>query len=195
MKLARGFAALSALLTFAVNGPAYAVSSGDLNQSISIGYGTVTQIGTERVDSNAPKGAVMGGIIGAATSGHHDRGKHAAIGALSGGVLASVMQGDRSARSYRVAMVTGAEKVIVTEQADIVVGDCVAIEEGRSANIRRVPSVHCEHHGHPAMAQEAVRAKASASADQCHAAKDMALQAATEDEIDVAMKKVRIFCD
>ena len=184
-----------ALLALAVSQSATAISSSDLNQSISISYGIVRDVQSQKVDSNAGKGAVLGGLLGAATSGHHDRGKHAAIGAVSGGLLASAMQGDRSARSYTVELMNGGEKVIMTEQSDVVVGDCVALEEGRSANIRRVPSVHCEHHDHEAMNDESVRANASESAEECSAAKQMALQAKTEEEMDLATKKVRVFCD
>ena len=177
------------------NTPMLALLTLAMSQSITISYGIVRNVQAQQVDSNAGKGALLGGLLGAATSGHHDRGKHAAIGAVSGGVLASVMQGDRSARSYTVELMSGGEKVIMTEQADIVVGDCVALEEGRSANIRRVPSVHCEHHNHEAMSADSVRANASESASECSAAKQIALQAKTEEEMDLATKKVRVFCD
>ncbi len=165
MRIAKHSRIMMALAATVLSQSVYAISSSDLNQSISIGYGTVQQVQAQKVDSNAGKGALMGGLIGA-VAGSHNRGKGAAIGAVSGGILTGVLQGNRMASSYTVGMTTGEEKVIVTEQADIVVGDCVAIEEGRSANIRRVPSVHCDHPAHQAMSDERVRAKASNSASE-----------------------------
>ena len=53
--------------------PSLAVDSRDMNQSISISYGVVESVERKKVDSAAPGGAVLGGIIGAATSGHHHR--------------------------------------------------------------------------------------------------------------------------
>ncbi len=175
--------------------PSFAVDSRDMNQSVSINYGIVEDIGRKKVDSAAPGGAVLGGIIGAATSGHHHRGKNAAIGALSGGVLSAILQGNRDAYVYQVEMVDGGEKAIMTEQNTARVGDCVAVEEGRLANIRRVSSAHCEHSTHPARQDYMVHARANENAAECHVAKEMALKATTEKDMDIALKKVQIFCD
>lgn len=175
--------------------PALAVDSRDMNQSISISYGVVESVERKKVDSAAPGGAVLGGIIGAATSGHHHRGKHAAIGAVSGGVLTAILQGNRDAYAYQVKMVSGGEKQIMTEQNTAREGDCVAVEEGRLANIRRVSSAHCEHHDHAATQGYLIHSKSQESAAECHVAKEAALQADTEEEMDIALKKVQIFCD
>ena len=174
---------------------ALAVNRSALNSSINISYGIVERVERTKVDSSAGKGAVMGGVIGAATSGHHHRGQHALTGALAGGILAAILDGKRDAYIYMIETVDGGEKKIITEQAGIREGDCVSVEEGRTSNVRRVPSVHCEHHNHDVMYEPIVQAKAHEGAAECHSAKQMALKASTENEVDIALKKVEVFCD
>ena len=80
---------------------------------------------------------------------------------------------------------------ISTEQTDIREGDCVQVEQGQNANIRRTGSAHCEstastdnppdHH--------------QQGADQCDAAKQELTDADTDDEVDRAVTKVRTLCD
>lgn len=183
------------LLAISASQASFAVNRQDVNQSINISYGVVESVQKKKVDSNALGGAALGGIVGAATSGHHHRGKNAAVGALAGGLLTAIMEGKRAAWAYRIQMVDGGEKQIITEQEDAREGDCVSVEEGRLANIRRVASVHCEHHQHVAMQDYMVRSKAHESAAECHVAKEGALKADTEEEMDIALKKVRVFCD
>ena len=183
------------LLTLSVSSSVLAVNSQDVNHSISINYGVVEHVEKKKVDSKAMGGAVFGGILGAATSGHHHRGKNAAIGAIGGGLLTKILEGNRDAWSYRINMVSGGEKQIITEQSGVRIGDCVSVEEGRLTNIRRVPSVHCEHRTHEAMQDHMVNANSQESAAECHVAKEMALRADTEEEMDIALKKVRVFCD
>lgn len=186
---------LIGLLILSTSQSVLAVNSAYLNSVIDVNYGTVESVGRTKVDSKAGQGAVLGGLLGALTSGSHHRGKHALTGGLAGGVLSAILQGDRKAYSYLIQTVAGNERRVITEQSGIRVGDCVAIEEGKMTNLRRVPLVHCEHHQHKVMVEPMVHAKATEDAAECHTAKDMALKATTDDEIDIAMKKVKIFCD
>jgi hypothetical protein len=137
----------------------------------------------------------MDGIVGGVTSGHHHRGKHAVEGALAGALLAAVLDGNRHARSYIVDLNDGSEIKIVIEQHGIRVGDCVAVEMGQTANIRTVSSVHCDNAGNEALAHPVVHAKSQSEAAVCHTAKEQALQATTEEATDIALKKVRVFCE
>jgi outer membrane lipoprotein SlyB len=172
-----------------------AIDRNQLNSTITINYGTVIDIGQTKVDSSAPGGAVMGGIVGAATSGKHHRGKHALEGALAGGILSAMLDGSRKAYSYEIELKNGSEVKVVTEQSGIRVGDCVSFEQGRTTNVRRVPSVHCEFHDHPAMQGSYVKSSASFDAAQCDAAKQQVLAAKTEEDVDLAIKKTSVFCD
>ena len=166
-----------------------------LGSSFEIRYGTVETIDRVKVQSQAAKGAITGGLIGGATSGHHHRGKHALEGALAGALLAALLEGNRKAYQYTVDFDDGSLTKVITESGGIVEGDCVVVELGHTANIRRTSSVHCEHRGHEALAEPIVHAKQQTEAAECHVAKEMALQATTEEATDIALKKVRVFCE
>lgn len=91
-------------------------------------------------------------------------------------------------QQYTVNLVEGGTSIITTEQDDIRSGDCVSIEQGDYANIRRVSSVHCE------VKTEITVHHASAASD-CELAKHELAKADTDDEITMASKKVRILCE
>jgi outer membrane lipoprotein SlyB len=171
-----------------------AVDKKSLNSLIQIDYGVVQKVENVKVDSNVGKGVVAGGVLGAATSGKHDRAKHAAEGAAAVAILTAIAEGKRKAHSYEVKMPSGSIVKIVTESGGIDKGDCVAIEQGQSANIRRVSAVYCEEPDHEVFQHPYVQAAAYEDAAECHAAKEMAMHAKTEKEVDLALKKVRIFC-
>ncbi len=84
---------------------------------------------------------------------------------------------------------------MITESPGIAEGDCVTVELGQTANIRRVSSVHCENVNHKAFSDPEVHEKRQEDAQECHDAKQMALQATTEEATDIALKKVRVFCE
>lgn len=172
-----------------------AIDRASMNSTIQINYGIVERIDRVKMDSNVGKGIVAGGMLGAATSGKHDRGKHAAEGAAAVALLAALAEGNRKAYSYQVRLNTGAQVKLVTESGGIAEGDCVSIEDGKTANIRRVSSVYCEEPQHEVFYHPQVQAAAMHDAAQCHTAKEMALRATTEKDIDIALKKVRIFCE
>ena len=169
------------------------VSRSDVDQSISVRYGTVINVEQVALKSEAVKGAVVGGLFGAVIG--HDALASAAIGAAAGGLLTRAAEGSNKANAYTVDMTDGAETKVVTESDNIRMGDCVAIEQGSSANIRLASSVHCEHAGHPALDHPAVAAKEQQEAGACHDAKQLALDAITDEEIDLAVKKVRALCE
>ncbi|BFM20001.1 hypothetical protein [Gilvimarinus japonicus] len=186
-----GVAVACLLLSSCANG----VSQSDLNYSININYGTVDAIDNVKIDSDAGSGAAMGGIVGAATSGHHNRGEHALEGAVAGGILAALLQGNRDAYSYQISLARGGTLKVITEQGDIRVGDCVSVEQGRTTNVRRVASVYCDSHGNAALQHPHVVSSAQEDAAECHTAKQIALKAETEEDIDLAIKRVRALCD
>lgn len=171
------------------------ISRSQLNSSFDIHYGIVENITREAIRSDAPQGAVMGGLLGGLTSGHSHRGKHALEGAVAGALLSSLFQGNRQAYSYTVGLNTGETTRVITEQAGIVVGDCVAVELGQTANVRRVSAVQCETQTHEAFDHPSVYSHRQSEAADCHTAKEQALQAQSDDEIELAIKKVRIFCE
>lgn len=182
-------------ILFVATASAQTIPRSQLGSAFEIRYGTVEHIDRVKVQSQAAQGAITGGLIGGATSGHHHRGKHALEGALAGAFLTALLEGNRRAYQYTVDFDDGSVIKVVTESGGIVKGDCVTVELGRTANIRRVSGVHCEHRAHEALAEPIVHAKRQTEAAECHAAKQMALQATTEEATDIALKKVRVFCE
>lgn len=179
---------------FGMISTAVAVDRRDLNSAIQINYGAVERVDRVKVKSDSGKNAVMGGMLGAATSGHHHRGKHALEGALAAGILTAMLEGKHKAYSYQVVLTNGSSIKLVTEQSGIQKGDCVSVEQGRTSNIRRVSSVYCEHSDHDAVRGPHVVAAAQMDAAECHTAREFAMRSQTDKELDLALKKVRIFC-
>lgn len=174
--------------------PAFAVEKAQLNSAISIQYGTVESVNKEKIKSSAGKNALVGGMLGAATSGKKDRKTHAVQGAVALGLLTAIAEGKHEAYAYQVDMINGSVLKVISEHSGIQSGDCVSIEQGKTTNIRRVSAVHCEHHDHDALQHEEVVQNRHEDAEACHLAKEKAMDAQTEDELDVALKKVRVFC-
>ena len=147
------------------------------------------------LDSNAGKGALVGGTLGLLSAGGKSsstQARNAIIGAAAGGVIAGASQGSRSATRYTVR--TGSSNVtIVSDQTEIRVGDCVAVEEsGSTANIRRTAQSACEPAAAPAVAQ--IQPQLKYEATECADAKQQLVQA-SNDQIDLAIRKVKILCD
>jgi outer membrane lipoprotein SlyB len=182
-------------ILFVATASAQTVSRSQLGSAFEIRYGTVERVDRVKVQSQASQGAVTGGLIGAATSGHHHRGKHALEGALAGALLTAILEGNRQAYQYTVDFDDGSITKVVIETGGIEEGDCVSVELGQTANIRRVSDVQCEHRSHEALVEPIVYAKRQSEAAECHTAKEQALQATTEEATDIALKKVRVFCE
>ncbi len=185
-------AALMVSLALAV--PAHAQKSG---QSISIVYGTVVGSRAITEQSNAAAGALLGGTIAYAASSRKSsssKRRNAAGGALVGGVAANRAQGDRSAKEYTVE--TGAGRtIIISDQTEIVVGDCVVVENAGSnnANIRRVTSTYCDPGSKEVVAELAD--EMMEEAEECFAAKQELAAADTDASFDRAIRKVEILCN
>ena len=111
----------------------------------------------------------------------------AAIGKKSGG-------GSRELTHYTVRLLDGRVRQISTEQADFREADCVVMERVEEmSNIRRVPDRACEPASQPVVVQ--LRPEFEEEAEECAAAKQQLLDAASEDEIQRAIVKVEILCD
>ncbi len=90
-------------------------------------------------------------------------------------------------RQLTVSLTGGGAIVIDTEKHDIVVGDCVVLEQGQCANIRRVGGINCqlkqqpEHH--------------VSAADNCQKAKNELNNARDNEAVENAVIKVRMLCE
>jgi outer membrane lipoprotein SlyB len=111
---------------------------------MKVRYAEVTDIERVRLPSNAPAGAVVGGFTGLVLSRNSSGGKRVASGlggAVLGGLATSALEGERLGYSYRVRYSDGSVSNFITEKGYLQTGDCVSVERGQYANIRRVASL------------------------------------------------------
>jgi outer membrane lipoprotein SlyB len=175
--------------------PAWAQRAG---QNISVQYGKVT--GSKPVDLRSgavPGGAVVGGALGLASASGKSSSKkarNALIGGIAGGAIASSASGSNQGMLYEVDLGSAGRMQVVTDQREIRVGDCVAVERsGETANLRRMSSGYCEAANQAAVA--AVADEALEEAAECAAAKQQLVDATTEQEMDLAARKIGLLCD
>ena len=111
--------------------------------AVSIQYGTVTDIGVTQKDAQHAGGALAGGVIGAFIGPSRHRGLKMLGGAMAGAAIQGAATSGEL-QQYTVNMMNGATVKISTEQVEIRQGDCVAVEQGQNANIRRESDIHFE---------------------------------------------------
>lgn len=196
MRSAKIVLACAALLLVVATAPtAFAQKSG---QSATIKVGTV--VSTERVNlqSDAAKTAVLGGVIGYhATSNSKSKSrkrKNAALGAAALGGATRVGEGDLTGTLYVVKLQDGSEMRVVSDQNQVVPGDCVTVEQVRdNANIRRADPVLCEPETRQVMGD--LEPELEEEAEECYAAKQELLNAETDEQASLATRKVSVLCN
>lgn len=166
-----------------------------VGQRSTIQFGTVRQVEQVRLQSDAAAGALIGGTIGlVASGGSRTAPRNAILGAAIGAAATTAAQGDRTGTAYTVAILDGSTVRIISDQSEIRVGDCVAIERvGETNNIRREPSAYCAKENQQAVA--AVRNETEAAAVHCEAAKEELVRASTAEAVDTASRKVNLLCN
>ena len=177
------FVTTAALLVLVTSTQALAQSAGS---SVSLQYGTVESVETVQAQSKHARGAILGGIGGAVLA-HGHPGLGAVAGGLIGGSIEGHHTGKQVLQQYTVALKGGGAVVIDTEQHDMVVGDCVVVEQGQYANIRRVSNINCKVDQKPAHHVSA--------AGNCQKAKDELNDAKTNQAVENAVIKVRTLCE
>ena len=165
------------------------------NELISVQYGRVENIQKVDMSPDYGAGSVIGGALGLlATMGHSGASQvgGAAVGAGLGALVAKETAG--SGEKFTVRLVNNNTIDIVTENQDIQLGDCVSIEQGQHANIRRVSSVMCTTPpSDPAYAP--MNAANLQESQECQAVKRELLNATTEQATNIAYKKMHAFCE
>lgn len=186
---------LAILSTVVLMAPAQAQRAG---QSVTVQYGVVTR--AQRVDLQSgavPKGALVGGVLGLASAGGKSSGKkarNAILGAAAGGAIAGGAQGSQSGMLYDVDVGGQGRVQVVSDQREIRIGDCVAVEKaGNTANVRRLSAAYCEPAN--AAAVSAVADEAQEEAAECLAAKQQLVDASTAAEVDLAARKIALLCN
>jgi len=170
-------------------------------QNASISVGTVVKV--EDIDlssQNAPAGAVVGGMLAYHTTGSKrsstTKWGRAAAGALAGGAIARSREGDLKGKLYTVDLGAGRTMQVVSDQTEIKQGDCVIVEQVKDqANVRRADPTACEPESEPVMSSADVQEELQEEAAECLAAKEEMLAAQTEEQFNLAQRKMDIFCN
>ena len=165
------------------------------NQVIDVQYGVIENIQQVQMDASYGKDSIIGGALGLLAASSGSTGTQvagAAVGAGLGALVAKETAG--TGQRYTIQLVSGGDIAIVTEQQDMVVGDCVSVEQGKHANLRRVSSAMCSTDpSHPAY--DAMHASTKSEAAECHEIKQQLVNAKTGQETDIAYKKMRALCE
>ena len=165
------------------------------NETISVQYGRVENIQQVEMSPDYGAGSVIGGALGLlATMGHS--GASQVGGAVAGAGLGALVAKETAGKGekFTVRLVNNNTVDIITENQDIRLGDCVALEQGQHANIRRVSPVMCTTPAsHPAY--RAMNAADVQESQECQEVKRELLNATTQQATDIAYKKMRAFCE
>ena len=175
---------ISLLVSTVVFGSGVALAQ-QAGQAVTLQYGTVESVGVVHDDGKRAGGAVVGGLAGAAIADDH-RG----LGMLAGGLIGGSVQKhhtEETLNQYGIKLMTGATEIVNSDQNDLIVGDCVVVEQGEYTNVRRVSSINCYQDQQPDHHVDA--------ANNCQKAKDELNKANTNDEIEQAVIKVKTLCE
>lgn len=165
------------------------------NTLISVAYGTVEHVQLVQMKPNYAEGSLIGGALGLLAASGYSSGSQA-LGAVAGAGLGALVSKETAgtANQYTIMLVNGSTVSVVTDQQDIDPGDCVSVEQGDHTNIRRVSSAMCNTPpSHPAYPE--MHASVQQLSSDCANAKQQLLAAKTEQETNIAYKKMQALCD
>jgi len=170
------------------------LTGSSVNTLIDIQYGTIEQVQQVQLKAHYGSGALLGGGLGA-LAGSHYSGTTDLLAAVGGSVLGALVAKERAgtADQYTIRLVNGNTVSIVSEAHDLDTGDCVAVEQGRHANLRRVDPQMCNSSS-PQTAQPQAHAAEQQAAADCDASKQEMLKATSKEEAAVAYEKMKALC-
>jgi len=169
--------------------------------AMSVQYGVVQSVQEVQAEANTGGGAALGGLTGLAVAAGTGGSRNqqlagAAGGALLGGLIANQRANNQRLMQHTVRLNSGASVAVVTDHHNITVGDCVAVEQGRHANIRRVSSVMCNDLANTSRPAYTSTHQANVrEAEECEQAKREVLNAQTEEAIRLAHMRMRALCE
>lgn len=160
-------------------------------RSASVDYGRITSVTQSSATSSGAQtaGAIVGGTVGLA-SGSGRSGSNRALRTVGGAAVGRQVGAVTSSRpvlEYQILLTGGSSVRVVTDEAGLRVGDCVAVERGGSNNLRLVADDRCDSR---ARATPAAMEEAAA----CREAKELLLRAESDAEFDRAERRVRLLC-
>lgn len=168
----------------------------------TVNYGRITSVNLVNETSGGAQigGAVVGGALGL-LSGSGQSGSNRALRGIGGAAVGQQVGrvASRSQAFEYTILVDGRTTVqMVTDEAGLRVGDCVAVERGAFNNLRLVDDSRCNPppraaapSAPPASTQTADDVRV---ADACIAAKQQLLLAESDEAFDRAERRVRLLC-
>lgn len=187
--------ATTATLTLAGCAATDPMTGSTRNELISVQYGTVEAVQPVAMKPDYAAGSLIGGALGLLAASTGSTGTQVA-GAAGGAALGALISKETAGggEQFTIRLVNGNTVSIVTENQDIRAGDCVSVEQGQHANIRRVSSVMCStpasHPAYSSMHNSTVQ-----ESNECNDAKRELLAATTAEATDIAYKKMRALCE
>ncbi len=166
------------------------VASFPLAANTSVSYGKITAVKSVKVEDSSAQttGALVGGVLGLVSGrGHSSSSK--VLRTVGGGVAGqqvAKLASTKQAFEYTI-LLGGTTTTVVTDEAGMRVGDCVAVERGAFTNLRLVADSQCVPKAKPLPT-------AAREANACTAAKDEVLKAQTDEAFDRAERKMRLLC-
>jgi hypothetical protein len=145
-------------------------------------------------------GAIMGGALGLISGSGQSRSNRALRGIGGAAVGQQVGRVASRTQAFEYTVLIGGRTTVrmITDEAGLRVGDCVAVERGKFNNLRLVDDSRCNPppraaapSAPPAPAATAADVRA---ADACIAAKDQLLAADSDEAFDRAERRVRLLC-
>lgn len=165
----------------------------------SVTYGRITAVNlVSQEDARAQTGgAILGGALGAAV-GSGRSGSNRVLGGIGGafaGQQLARLATQRQAFEYTV-LIGGTSTIrMITDEAGLRVGDCVAVERGHFNNLRLVDDSRCRPSPRGATAPAPRPTSAAVrEATACDRAKEQLLAAETEEAFDIAERRMRLLC-
>lgn len=159
----------------------------------NVSYGQIISVRQQSKDTSRGQrtGALIGGLAGI-YSGRGKSGSNKALRAL-GGAAAGRAVGRSTSRGtenvYTVKLIRGGTVNIIMGGGSFHSGDCVAVEQGRTNNLRRVATSFCQSN-----VPEQYKKEHRREATECDQAKQEVLNASTDKEITTAKMKMDILC-
>jgi outer membrane lipoprotein SlyB len=165
------------------------------NEIITVQYGIVENVQQIAMAPDYGAGSLIGGALGLLATSKHSAASQVGgtvAGAGLGALIAKETAG--TGEKFTVRLVNNSTVDIVTENQAIQIGDCVSVEQGHQANIRRVAAVMCttppSDPAYPAMNASNVQ-----ESKECLEVKRELLNATTEEATNIAYKKMHAFCE
>lgn len=167
----------------------------------TVNYGRITSVNlvTETSGGAQIGGAVVGGALGL-LSGSGQSGSNRALRGI-GGAAVGQQVGRVATRSqaFEYTILIGGRTTVqmVTDEAGLRVGDCVAVERGAFNNLRLVDDSRCDpsRAAAPSAAPPPTQVADDVRvADACIAAKQQLLLAESDEAFDRAERRVRLLC-